>query len=338
MASEESLSARRGRATLRGSELRRVCSVTALRPLGVCVVVCAAIMLTVAVADAAFPGANGRIAYTSWIDDVCHSSRPDGTRQRRILQCRRPNSLKYSADGRRIVVAGGGERASLSVARADGRERSWLVRGGLQASGAHWAVHEGAFSPDGSQVAFGVLEEIPDPAVSDGERIELNVYVVGIDGVYLRLIARGQTGGAMFSPDGRRITYIAWHGRRQAVETIAVDGTDRRTLVWDTGGACCLDSAPDGSRLMLVEPTKRRGDAGGRIVIFDALTGERTRLPLRVTRPVWDAVWSPDGRRIAFVHLDSNRVFTIRPDGTGKRLAFTARVGGIERLAWQPRP
>jgi dipeptidyl aminopeptidase/acylaminoacyl peptidase len=292
--------------------------------------------LSVAVADAAFPGANGRIAYSSWIDDVCHSSRPDGTGQRRILRCRRPDSVNYSADGRRIVVA---RRGWLSVARANGRDRSWLVRGGLQPSGARWRVQgDAAFGPDGSQVVFSVDEEIPDPGVPGGERVELNVYVIGIDGANLRLIARGQTGSAVFSPDGRRIAYVAWHGRRQAVETVAVDGTDRRTLVSSSGGACCLDFAPDGSRLMLVEPTKRRGDAGGRIVIVDAQTGERTRLPLRVTGTVWDAVWSPDGRRIAFVHLDSTDVFTIRSDGTGRRLAFTARVGGIERLAWQPRP
>jgi dipeptidyl aminopeptidase/acylaminoacyl peptidase len=312
--------------------------VTTVRQLGVCVVVCAAMTVPVAVADGAFPGANGRIAYTSWIDDVCHSSRPDGTRQRRIFRCRHPDSVNYSADGRRIVVVGGNEGGWMSVARANGRDRSWLVRGGLQPSGARWRVEGGAFSPDGSQVVFDVLEEIPDRGAPDGERIEQNVYVIGIDGANLRPIARGQTGSAVFSPDGRRIAYIAWHGRRQAVETVAVDGTDRRTLVWNTGGACCLDFAPDSSRLMLIKPTKRRGDAGGRIVIVDAQTGERTRLPLRVTGPVWDAVWSPDGRRIAFVHLDSTQVFTIRPDGTGKRLVFTARVGGIERLAWQPRP
>jgi Tol biopolymer transport system component len=185
---------------------------------------------------------------------------------------------------------------------------------------------------------FNVLEEVPDPGAPGGVRSELNVYVIGIDGANLRLIARGQTGSAVFSPDGRRIAYFAWHGRRQAVETVAVDGTDRRTLVWSSDGACCLDFAPDGSRLMLVEPTEGRGDAGGRVVIVDAQTGERTRLSLSVTGTVGDAVWSPDGRRIAFAHLDSTQVFTIRPDGTGKRLAFTARVGGIEGLAWQPRP
>ena len=81
-------------------------------------------------------------------------------------------------------------------------------------------------------MVFGVDEEIPDPGAPDGARMELNVYVIGIDGANLRLIARGQTGSAVFSPDGRRIAYVAWHGRRQAVETVAVDGTDRRTLVW----------------------------------------------------------------------------------------------------------
>jgi hypothetical protein len=73
------------------------------------------------------------------------------------------------------VVVGGNEGGWMSVARANGRDRSWLVRGGLQPSGARWRVQVGAFSPDGSQVVFDVLEEIVDPGAPGGERIEQNV-------------------------------------------------------------------------------------------------------------------------------------------------------------------
>ena len=57
-----------------------------------------------------------------------------------------------------------------------------------------------------------------------------------------------------------------------------------------------------------------------------------------MTRSAWDAVWSPNSRRIAFVNQESNRVLTVRPDGTGKRLAFKAGVPAIDILAWQPQP
>jgi dipeptidyl aminopeptidase/acylaminoacyl peptidase len=303
----------------------------------VCIAVCGVMMVPAAVATAAFPGANGRIAYSSWDYDACHSSRPDGTRQRRIVRCRHATSVNYSADGRRIVFTRG-DAGWIAVARANGRERSWLVRGGFQpASGAWWDVDWAAFSPDGSQVVFSVVEDIPDPHAPDEVRTERNVYVIGVDGANLRLLAR-EANYPVFSPDGTRIAYVAWHGRTRAVETVAADGTDRRTLVSPNIRAFRLDFAPDGTRLMVLEWIKRRGHVGGWIVIVDAETGERTRLPARVTGTIIDAVWSPDGRRIAFTHFDSKQVFTIRPDGTGKQLAFTARVPGIDRLAWQPRP
>ena len=126
--------------------------------------------LPAAVADAAFPGENGRIAYWStWSDhNVCHSSRPDGTRQRRIVGCRYVTSLDFSGDGRRIVFTRGWD-GWIAVARANGRDRSWLVRGGRQpASGAWWDVGWAAFSPDGSHVVFSVVEEIPDPGAPMG--------------------------------------------------------------------------------------------------------------------------------------------------------------------------
>lgn len=133
--------------------------------------------------------------------------------------------------------------------------------------------------------------------------------------------------------------------RASAIETIAADGTDPRRLVYYSGPGnfkkltfpIRVDFAPDGARLAVVESRNNVG----RIAIVDAQSGDRKRLQARVTGSVGDAVWSPDGRRIAYVNAYSNRVFTIRPDGTGKRLAFTVRLsspGWIDSLAWQPRP
>ena len=321
---------------------------TAHRSLGVCVAVCAAMTLPVAVAAGAFPGANGRIAYVEWRQKDVRphadpwrlsfwSRRPDGTRPQRIV--RHATALNFSADGSLVVFARAG---GIGVARADGGDRSWLLGHSPVASDTYWGAWWAAFSPDGTQVAYHIDE-------SDPFRYGTNLYVIGVDGANPRRIAVDAS-HPVFSPDGSRIAYIAHLGVREAenhttaIETMAVDGTDRRRLQasrsdssqWTTQRR--LDFAPDGSRMVFVET---RDFHLRRIVILDAQTGERTQLPARVTGPVWDAVWSPDGRRIAFTHVHGDRVFTIRPDGTGKRLAFTVPVskyGYIDALAWQPRP
>jgi dipeptidyl aminopeptidase/acylaminoacyl peptidase len=324
----------------------------------VCAVLCAAAAMPVAVADAAFPGSNGRIAYRTYRPAAIepysfYSSRPDGTGHRRLVKS--ANTLNFSADGQRVVytrtipsvdrqAVGGG----IGLARADGRDRTWLLRGGFQpATGGWWHVTWASFSPDGSKIAFSVTEIYPFPPA--GERWERNVYVIGVDGTGLRLIAR-VADQPVFSPDGTRIAYIGIWSGGQSVQTVALDGSDRRTVVAKTATSR-IEFAPDGRRLMLVPPfcdAPPRDCRYRRIAIVDMQTGERTRLPARVTGTVTDAVWSPNGRRIAYAAVAPGsspyepvrepKIFMIRPDGTGKRLAFTARVSTVDMLAWQPRP
>jgi Tol biopolymer transport system component len=323
--------------------------VTALRPVGVCVAVCAAMTLPVAVAVAAFPGANGRIAYNrpcqQGVFGLCFtywSALPGGTHERRLL--RTPFPLNFSADGNRIVYIHWG---GIRLADANGLNRSWLGDHAPAGSFLHRFL-DASFSPDGTQIAFTVDDQFPYGP---------DVYVMGIDGTNRRLVARGG-GQPVFSPDGARIAYILYMGKRgeethqTAIETVAVDGTDRRRLHTYPPGIHFpkavfprrLDYAPDGSRLVVVEADNFLS----RIAIVDANTGGRTRLPSRVTGFALDAAWSPDGRWIAYtaarppgVALPSYGVFMIRPDGTGDRPAFKSDRRPdqvLDEIAWQPRP
>ena len=318
----------------------------ALKSLAVSMAVCAG-MVPASVAAAAYPGANGRITYmkpwTGGLGFTFWSSRPDGTRQRRVI--RHATSLNFAADGRWAVFT---RARGIGLMRPDGSDRSWLLGHRPQASDPYWGAGWATLSPNGRQIAFS--SSALDYAY------ETNTYVIGVDGTNRGLIAQ-EASSAVFSPDGRRIAYMKHiapaeaDSHSHAIETSAPDGTDRRTLVYYRGLADWgeytapgrFDFAPDGSKLVVVEYRQI-----GRIVIRDARTGRRMRrIPARVTGEVRDAVWSPNGRRIAFLvrYADTDRqdeVYTIRPDGTGKRLAFTVRVsspyGEIGALAWQPRP
>ena len=102
------------------------------------------------------------------------------------------------------------------------------------------------------------------------------------------------------------------------------------------------DFSPDGTRLVLTQLTGPLRRRRSQIAIVD-LSRHRRRLPVTVTRYAADAVCSPDGSRIAYVTFRWGRppplrVFLVRPDGTGKRLAFRSRQYEIYHLFWQPRP
>jgi dipeptidyl aminopeptidase/acylaminoacyl peptidase len=316
-----------------------------LRLLIVCAAACAAVTLPTAVALAAFPGANGRISYKlSWMDDRrtfregYWSSRSDGTRVRPIV--RHATSVNLSADGRRAVFTRAG---GIGFVRSTGTGRSWLMGHAPRPSDPDWGAQWAALSPDGTQVAF----------TANGP----NSYVMGVDGTNRYLIAE-EAVQPIFSPDGTRIAYIKElalgeaenHGR--AIETIAADGTNRRRLIeyskpsvlYATTVPLRIDFAPDGRKLLVVEYSCCDQNIG-RIAIINARTGDRRRLPSRVTGSVSDAVWSPDGRWIGYTVRSTDAygsVFTIRPNGTGKRVAFTVRLPSKwawrDSLDWQPRP
>jgi Tol biopolymer transport system component len=318
-----------------------------------CAVTYAVVALLTMVAASAASEFKGRLAYGSEFSQTWWSRHLDGTGKRPLLH--RATDVSFSADGRRLayVRLNGLEDAGIAVARGNGRDPAWVIRPFDQRIYNMTDAFGVALSPDGTHVAAEIQElpgwDDPEAPIPPGGGWEVNLYLVGADGNNLRLLASDAYDPA-WSPDAREIAYIS---DNSAVEAIAPDGTSKHVLLPPDDAVrrihrqvkSGLDFSPDGRTLMFRSYSPRRKSA--RIALADVATGTVRRLPARVTGDVFNAVWCANGRRIAFsapadptsrAAFESLRVYTIRADGTDKRLAFTAsgRWPSIDGLAWQP--
>lgn len=160
---------------------------------------------------------------------------------------------------------------------------------------------DGSWSPDGSQVVFTSHRD---------SNVSTEIYVMDADGSDQRRLTHDgpegvqNVGGQPFdfspvwSPDGGSIAYLKGVGQADDVWMMRPDGGDQRRVTVDGGVKRGLQwSSRD--RLLY--------ENGG--TIYDLVEG---RPPVSVAHGL-GAVWSPDGRRIAFT--DETGLWTIGPDG-----------------------
>lgn len=246
-----------------------------------------------------------------------------------------------------------------------GGEQRYL-RGKMDARGRVVPIPFGApsWSLDGSLIAFGA---------HDGRARKDRIYVVSADGTGLRAIA-GTDGGAhpVLSPDGHTLAFSRSRYRTHVdpdlftnpsktfdsgkglVQTYSSEttwivdlaaGKPRRLTPWKNGLHNSPTSfAPDGSALLL---TREDGDdASPRVMRLNLADGASQAVVERSK----EAVYSPDGSRIAFVgflhpdlvEAEENRdylaeeLYVANADGSGvKRLSRTAGV--LENSpSWDP--
>lgn len=198
-----------------------------------------------------------------------------------------------------------------------------VATGRLRLLGRGW---EATWSPTGRRIAF-----------TRGD-----LFVIASDGSGARRLTRDDLvqHGAVWSPDGTRIALLQQHpgtGRLASPprdDVAVVDlGTDRvRQLTYDASGKIRLSWSPDGAKLVY---EVSRGPANLSLASIDADTGLATE-PESV-RPY--PIWSPSGRRLAFVVIENERAsLTIAAaGGTAARVVFRgARDVGVDGVTWSP--
>lgn len=277
------------------------------------------------VANATYPGEQGRLAFGAAVDggqpDI-YSVRPNGHGLRQLTDDPGFDACPaYSADGKWIAWCSQAQDPA-------GQTDIWMMR----ANGTHkhrvtalgGVVNFPDFSPDGSRIAFSGR---PAGATS------ADIYVVGSGGGPAQKLTTSPGTDILpaWSPDGSQIAFLSNRTGTMQVWVMNADATNQHALTTDATVKDQLpDWSPDGTHIAYVVDT---APVGGDIWLMNADGSNQHPITTGPTARLGTA-WSPDGTAIAYLNWNTRTVEIVNADGSEPRVV---KPLGIQYVpAWQP--
>jgi Tol biopolymer transport system component len=308
----------------------------------------ALLAIAAASAQAAFPGANGKIAFSSNRDGdyEIYVMNADGTGVTKLTDNAAGDyQPSWSADGAKIAFTSNRDpgdpdcdgfgvlcNTEIYVMNADGGGQTRLT------NTPAYPEDTPAWTPDGLKVTYHRIQMCGSFGCDD------TIMTQALDGSSTTTFPVGFSADPAWAPDGTRLAYncVAYDnscasGPNSGLYSANPDGTDQRRLCCegDFGDAFSPDWAPDGTKLAFQEFVCDPGCGEMRI---DTIHSDGTGLaPLHTS--AGGPAWAPDGSRIVFDNTadGDGEIYLMNPDGTGD-VRLTDNTVTDQQPDWQPIP
>jgi Tol biopolymer transport system component/DNA-binding winged helix-turn-helix (wHTH) protein len=237
----------------------------------------------------------------------------------------------------RIALALGGLAVILivvSVMATLPRSRSSLLREPMVLEATPFTTYQGmeihpALSPDGTRIAFSWKE-------AQDQHYDLYVKQTNTETPLRLTDTEGDEYNAAWSPDGTSLAYALNAGGTAGIYTVPAIGGTSRKIADAPWGLAGIDWSPDGT--LLAYSTCRTYGEPLTIFLCSLATGESRTLttPRPGSRGDFRPVFSPDGKRVAFVRGDRTNlhdIYVVPIDG-GEPDRLTHSQHNITGLDW----